>query len=228
MQQAQAQIGTEDSFDPFDGVGPGELHDVLAKRLPSLQRSAYRLLGNAAEAEDAVQDALLSACKHLDQFRGESQISTWLTAIVFNSARMRLRRRRRQVLVSLDERTGEEQQHSIAERLPSRGPNPEEEYRNYELTGHLQRSITQLSPTLLRTYGSAQQSVRACILRGFLKSYEFGLGGCQSLCLQQKIVHVSITAAAAEQSFDVAVDRFHHTHRYPRPAIVQDALEMIQ
>jgi RNA polymerase sigma-70 factor (ECF subfamily) len=152
MQQAEAQIGTENDFNPLNGASPGELHDVLARRLPSLQRSAYRLLGNAAEAEDAVQDALLSACKHLDQFRGESQISTWLTAIVFNSARMRLRRRRRQVLVSLDERTGEDQQHSIAERLPSRGPNPEEEYRNYELTGHLQQSITQLSPTLLRTY----------------------------------------------------------------------------
>ncbi len=152
MRQAEVQIGTENYLDPFDGGRPGELHDVLAKSLPSLQRSAYRLLGNAAEAEDAVQDALLSACKHLDQFRGESQISTWLTAIVFNSARMRLRRRRRQVLVSLDERTGEDQQYSIADRLPSRGPNPEEEFRNYELTGHLQQSITRLSPTLLRTY----------------------------------------------------------------------------
>ena len=66
------------------------------------------------------------------------------------------------------------------------------------------------------------------ILRGFLKNDEFGLGGRQALRLQQQIVHVSITAAAAEQSFDVAVDRFYHTHGYLRPAVVQDALEMIQ
>jgi len=49
------------------------------------------------------------------------------------------------------------------------------------------------------------------ILRGFLKSDEFGLCGGQALRLQQQIVHVSITTAAAEQSFDVAVDGFHHT-----------------
>ena len=60
--------------------------------------------------------------------------------------------------------------------------------------------------------GSAQQSVRVRILRGFLESDEFGLSGSQALRLQQQIVHVSITAAAAEQSFDVAVDGFHHTH----------------
>src|SRR5271165_4531696 len=84
-----------------------EPQDAFSRYLPLLHRSAYRLLGNAADAEDAVQDALLSACKHLDQFRGESQISTWLTTIVFNSARMRLRQRPRQVHVSLDEQIGE-------------------------------------------------------------------------------------------------------------------------
>src|SRR6266849_4211329 len=71
-------------------------------------------------------------------------------------------------------------------------------------------------------YGSAQEFVRVCILCGFLESDEFGLSGSQALRLQQQIVHVSITAAAAEQSFDVAVDGFHHSHRYLRPAIVQN------
>ena len=72
-----------------------ELQDVIARRLSALRRTAYRLLRNTADAEDAVQDALLSACKHLHQFRGDSQISTWLSAIVFNSARMQLRRHSR-------------------------------------------------------------------------------------------------------------------------------------
>ncbi len=153
MQEAEAHIGAEHYFDLLNGERPArELHDVLASRLPYLRRSAYRLLGNAADAEDAVQDALLSACKHLDQFRGESQISTWLTAIVFNSARMRLRQGRRHVHVSLDEQIGEDQQYSVSERLAGRGPNPEEEYRNCELTGHMRRWMTQLSPTLLRTF----------------------------------------------------------------------------
>ena len=153
MQQAEAYVGTDNYFDPSNGGSPArELHDVLASRLPSLHRSAYRFLGNTADAEDAVQDALLSACKHLDQFRGESQISTWLTAIVFNSARMRLRHQRRQIHVSLDEQIGEDQQYSISERLAGPGPNPEEEYRNCELTGRMRQLIKHLSPTLRRTF----------------------------------------------------------------------------
>ncbi len=153
MQQAEAYIGTENYFDLSNGQRPPrELHDVLASCLPSLRRSAYRLLGNTADAEDAVQDALVSACKHFDQFRGESQVSTWLTAIVFNSARMRLRRGRRQVHVSLDEPVGEDQRYSVAERLAGPGPNPEEECRNSELTGHLRQWMTRLSPPLRRTF----------------------------------------------------------------------------
>jgi len=152
MQQAEAYMGTDNYFDPLNGGRLAhELHDDLAGRLPSLHRSAYRLLGNTADAEDAVQDALLSACKHLDQFRGESQISTWLTAIVFNSARMRLRHRRRHVHVPLDEQIGEGQQYSVSERLAGTGPNPEEEYRNSELTGHIRQLMTHLSPTLRTT-----------------------------------------------------------------------------
>ena len=68
--------------------GIREMQDVLTRYLPRFHRSAYRLLGNAADAEDAVQDALLAAYKHLDQFRGRSQMSTWLTTIVCNCARM--------------------------------------------------------------------------------------------------------------------------------------------
>src|SRR5258705_2651294 len=38
-----------------------------------------RLLGNRYDAEDAVQEALLAAHKHLHQFRGQAQLATWLT-----------------------------------------------------------------------------------------------------------------------------------------------------
>src|ERR1700758_2185217 len=69
---------------------------LLSNGLPSLYRGAHRILCNAADAEDAVQDALLAAYTHLDQFRGRSKMSTWVTAIVHNSAKMELRRRLRQ------------------------------------------------------------------------------------------------------------------------------------
>src|SRR6266699_289620 len=105
MQATEAYIGSGQRVDlPIDEKGNREMQDVLSRSLPSFYRKAYRQLGNAADAEDAVQDALLSAYKHLDQFKGQAQMSTWLTAIVINSARMQLRRRPRQIHLTLDER----------------------------------------------------------------------------------------------------------------------------
>jgi DNA-directed RNA polymerase specialized sigma24 family protein len=53
---------------------------------------AFRCVDNLADAEDAVQDAFLCAWRHLDKFKGEAQMSTWLTAIVINAARLGLKR----------------------------------------------------------------------------------------------------------------------------------------
>src|SRR5438309_3058582 len=134
MQEAAADRGGEQCLDIANSESAGqEMEDVLSRRLPSFYRSAYRFLGNAADAEDAVQDALLSAYKHLDQFRGQAKMSTWLTAIVSNSARMQLRRLPRKIHISLDEPIGEDQEYSMSEQLADRGPSPEDECRNSEL-----------------------------------------------------------------------------------------------
>ena len=52
-----------------------EMKEVLSLRLPSFYRCALRILGNAADAEDAVQEALLAAYRHIDQFRGQSKMT---------------------------------------------------------------------------------------------------------------------------------------------------------
>jgi RNA polymerase sigma-70 factor (ECF subfamily) len=153
MQEAQVYIGTEQSLNiACSERASREMEDIVSRRMPSLYRSAYRFLGNAADAEDAVQDALLSAYKHLDQFRGQSQMSTWLIAIVNNSARMQLRRRPRQVHVSLDERIGEEQEYLVSERLAHHGPNPEDQCRNSETNACLREFVKQLSPSLRKAF----------------------------------------------------------------------------
>ena len=129
-----------------------ELQDVLSLRLPSFYRCAFRLLGNRADAEDAVQEALLAAYKHINQFRGRSQLSTWLTTIVRNCALMQLRKRPRQIHFPLDELFGEEQPHSLWERLADERPSPEDECRNSELVARLRKCTALLSPTLRRTF----------------------------------------------------------------------------
>jgi DNA-directed RNA polymerase specialized sigma24 family protein len=52
--------------------------------------------------EDAVQDAMLSAFKHITSFNGRAKMSTSLTAIVINAIRMQIRRRPRVRLLSMD------------------------------------------------------------------------------------------------------------------------------
>jgi len=65
-----------------------EMKEILSLRLPYFYRCALRLLGNAADAEDAVQEALLAAYRHIGQFSGQSQMTTWLTTIVRRCALM--------------------------------------------------------------------------------------------------------------------------------------------
>jgi RNA polymerase sigma-70 factor, ECF subfamily len=129
-----------------------QMHDVLSRCLPSFYRTAYRHVGNAADAEDVVQEALLSAYRHLDQFQGQAQMSSWLRAIVTNCARMKLRRRPRQIHLSLDERFGAEQEYSLLELLPACQPSPEEACRGSELHRHVVDLVAQLSPPLRRAF----------------------------------------------------------------------------
>jgi RNA polymerase sigma-70 factor, ECF subfamily len=128
-----------------------EMETVISDYLPSFHRRAYRYLGNVADAEDAIQDALLSACKHMDQFKGEARMSTWLTAIVINSARMQLRRRPRQIHVSLDEHS-EQESYALAELLPDHSPSPEEQCRKSDLAENVLELMAQLSPTLRNAF----------------------------------------------------------------------------
>ncbi len=137
---------------PDQGTAALELQEVVSLRLPFFYRCAFRLLGNAADAEDAVQEALLAAYKHISQFRGQSQISTWLTTIVRNCALMQLRKRPRQIHFPLDEQFGEEQPRSVWEGLADERPGPEDEFRNSELTARLRKCTALLSPTLRRTF----------------------------------------------------------------------------
>jgi RNA polymerase sigma-70 factor (ECF subfamily) len=129
-----------------------ELQRVLSLSSPSFYRRAFRLLGNRADAEDAVQEALLAAHKHLHQFKGQSQMSTWLTTIVSNCARMQLRKRSRQIHIPLDEQIGEKQRYFVSESLADARPSPEDELRNSELAVHLRQCTAQLSPKLRRTF----------------------------------------------------------------------------
>jgi RNA polymerase sigma factor (sigma-70 family) len=144
--------GAEKSQIKSSSANARQFDDVLSRCLPSLHRMALRKLRDAVEAEDAVQEALLSAYKHLDQFNGGAQMSTWLTTIVINAARMQLRRRSRHIHLSLDQQLSDEQEYSLAEQIASDSPSPEDVCRESELHEHVRGLLTRLSPRLRKVF----------------------------------------------------------------------------
>ena len=152
MRAQQSYIGDEQNPTvQISGHVAGEFEDVVSRYLPALYRRAYRYVGDPHDAEDAVQDALLSAYKHLDQFKGTATMATWLISIVTNSALSQLRRRQRKPQVSLDERLDEEQNYCLSDRLADASPSPETECMWSELHEHFLEFVAELSPTLRAT-----------------------------------------------------------------------------
>ena len=73
-------------------------------------RLAQHVTQNREDAEDVLQETFMKAYEHLDQFKGDSKFYTWIVRIAVNQALMKLRRRRTDKSVSMDETidTGED------------------------------------------------------------------------------------------------------------------------
>ncbi len=112
-------------------------------------RIAQHITQNREDAEDVVQDAFLKAYQNLNQFQGQSKFYTWLVRIAVNEALMRLRRRRPERMVSLDEDVKTEED-SMPREIADWSPNPEQQYNQAELKDILQRTIQGL-PAGFRT-----------------------------------------------------------------------------
>ncbi len=72
--------------------------EFLASQAPLVYNLALRLVGNAADAEDLAQDALIRALKALPNFRAESSLSTWVYRITVNTWKNRVRSEKRRGL----------------------------------------------------------------------------------------------------------------------------------
>jgi RNA polymerase sigma-70 factor (ECF subfamily) len=139
------------AFPPYQ-EGLQELNSIIDRRSASFKRIALNVLGNTADAEDAVQDAFLSAYKHLDQFKGQAQMSTWLTTIVVNKARMKVRQRSRQLLIATDAEDRDGDRRPFSDALSDRRPTPEEVCQRLEVWERLAQLLTRLSPPLRSTF----------------------------------------------------------------------------
>ncbi len=108
-------------------------------------RLAKNITQNDEDAEDVLQDAFLKAYTHLDGFHGDSKFYTWIVRIAVNEALMKLRKRRSDKTVSLDEEidTGEEQ---VTREIAVWDGDPEQKYGQTELRQILDEAIQNLKP----------------------------------------------------------------------------------
>lgn len=111
-----------------------------------IYRLAKHITQNDEDAEDVLQETFLKAYSNLDTFQGQSKFYTWLVRIAVNEALMKLRKRKSDRTVSLDEPqdTGEE---TVAREIAVWEGDPEQRYSQEELREILERAIDSLKPS---------------------------------------------------------------------------------
>ncbi len=132
---ALAKQGDRDAF--------GELVLRHRRRCANLATSILRHRG---EAEEETQNACWKAFKHIDQFHGEAEFSTWLLRIVENQCLMLIRQRRLAQFVHLDDI--EPERGSAPVQLPAPDADPEGELGKREVLKVLQSEIRSIPPLL--------------------------------------------------------------------------------
>jgi RNA polymerase sigma-70 factor (ECF subfamily) len=145
------------------------LQEMFLKSRPKFVGIAYSILRNREDAEDAVQEAVLSAYVHLRKFEGRSAFTTWFTRIVLNAALMTLRKRTNSRISSLPEPSSPGEV-SWTEKIPTSQPDPEMACAEGETFQFIDVLLKKMSPTLRQsftmTYYDELTSREACALLG--------------------------------------------------------------
>jgi len=131
---AQARLGNANAF-----------NELLRRYERKIFRLAMHITQNREDAEDVLQESFLKAYEHLDQFQGQSKFYTWIVRIAVNQALMKLRKRKSDRSVSLDDTvdTGED---TIVREIAAWDENPEQKYSREELSQILTSAVDGLAP----------------------------------------------------------------------------------
>ncbi len=131
---AQARLGNARSFS-----------SLLERYERKIFRLAQHITQNREDAEDVLQETFLKAFEHLDQFQGNSKFYTWVVRIAVNQALMKLRKRKTDKTVSIDEGidTGED---IMVREIAAWDENPEQRYSRDEMNDILNTAVDSLAP----------------------------------------------------------------------------------
>jgi RNA polymerase sigma-70 factor, ECF subfamily len=115
--------------------------ELVERHQGAVYRAALAVLGNAADAEDVTQEALVLAYRRMGQFRGDSSVRTWMVSIAW---RLSLSRRRR-----ISWKVKRMMSSDVAlEDVEAGGLTPESRVQSAELIASIKRHISQLPPKL--------------------------------------------------------------------------------
>jgi RNA polymerase sigma-70 factor (ECF subfamily) len=136
---------------------------------PKFIAIAYSILRNREDAEDAVQNAFLSAYRHLRSFEGRSALRTWLTRIVMNAALMTQRKRKPSAVAPLPENSNSHEVNWL-ESIPDSQPDPETAHAKQETFDFIGGILGKMKPKLRQaftmTYFDELSGSEACALLG--------------------------------------------------------------
>ena len=131
---SRAQAGEDEAF-----------ADLVSRYQSKIYRLAKNITQNNEDAEDVLQEAFLKAYSHLAGFQRNSRFYTWIVRIAVNEALMKLRKRRSDRTVPLDEPvdTGEE---AVAREIAVWEDNPEQRYSHEEMQQIVDDAVDELKP----------------------------------------------------------------------------------
>jgi RNA polymerase sigma-70 factor, ECF subfamily len=127
----------------------GAFGELCSRYTGMLKQRIFRIVRNREDAEDVLQETLLSAYRHLDTFRGTCRVSTWMTKIGINRSLMILRKRRSMPEI-ISEQVFEDGQRFESPEFRDPGLNPEQRYIADQTIDKL-RSIMRRLPAHLRS-----------------------------------------------------------------------------
>ncbi|MFQ5696245.1 MAG: sigma-70 family RNA polymerase sigma factor [Terriglobia bacterium] len=171
-------------------AGDAEAFTTLVRQYDrNIYRLAMNITSNKEDAEDVLQETFLKAYTKLEQFQGNARFHTWLVRIAVNEGLMKLRKRRGDKTVPLDQPFETADQDELVRELEAWDDNPEQTYAREELRSIVNEAIGSLEPTFrsvvqlrdvedLSTEETAEMlglsvpAVKSRLLRGRLKLRE--------------------------------------------------------
>lgn len=146
----QLQNGEERAFAEFFKQYRGKIYQL-----------ALKILNDPVEAEDVLQEVLLTVFKRVDSFQGQSQLSTWVYRVTVNAALMRLRAKKRETFLNFEETVGEIEDRGgeAASFVFGAGfpgftstPEPEQDLARKELGVQICSALAELNETKAQTF----------------------------------------------------------------------------